>query len=377
MKRSLLELDPQADALLILQKPNLESSHLSTYGCASARVIGRLDDPVYFEPEEDESAGRSDLNEEMRSLQTYLENGDPNQVVFRVSAKHLCLASPVFRRMIQGQFKESEPNEQGLFEIRTSEWDAEALLIILDIIHGHHSSVPKRPSLDVIAQIGIIADYYDCLEVVKTFFQHWHLTMKIWENYSIRPSGTTGALALLDPTACGLPPLPGRVKPFDDEATIGLFMAWIVQDHARFRDLTVSAVVTTDALVETALPIPAKIFEAIYNQSCQIIDYLVSKIYNLKDDLEAGRVGCYPLCSWRLREVFMSRMGIRGLPMIKPESPLRCYNTVSSVVSIIDYLGYKYPIWRCGCELKSPYNLRLYTQDLSNLVSGLDLNDFL
>ncbi|KAF5979486.1 hypothetical protein FCOIX_5314 [Fusarium coicis] len=263
MKPPLLELDPQADALLILQKPNSHSSHSSIYGCASARIIDWLEIPPNFTDEL--SAGRSDLNDEMRSLQTCLENGDPNQVVFRVSAKHLCLASPVFRRMIQGQFKESEPNEQGLFEIRTSEWDAEALLIILDIIHGHHSSVPKRPSLDVIAQIGIIADYYDCLEVVKIFFQHWHSSMKIWENYSTRPSGTAGALALLDPRACGLPPLPGRVKRFDEEAMIGLFMAWIVQDHARFRDLTVSAVVSTDALVETALPIPAKIFGTSFN----------------------------------------------------------------------------------------------------------------
>ncbi|PNP78619.1 hypothetical protein FNYG_07965 [Fusarium nygamai] len=265
MKVSLLELDPQADALVILQKPNSHSSHLSIDGCASAKIMDWVEDPMYFELEEDESAGRSDLNDEMRSLQTCLENGDPNQVVFRVSAKHLCLASPVFRRMIQGQFKESEPNEQGLFEIRTSEWDAEALLIILDIIHGHHSSVPKRPSLDVIAQIGIIVDYDDCLEVVKIFFQHWHSSIKIWENYSTRPSGTANALDLLDPTAHGLPPLPHRVKPFDDEATTGLFMAWIVQDQARFRDLTVSAVVSTDALVETALPIPAKIFGTSFN----------------------------------------------------------------------------------------------------------------
>ncbi|KAF5584318.1 hypothetical protein FPANT_7921 [Fusarium pseudoanthophilum] len=245
MKASLLELDPQADALLILQKPNSHSSHLSTNKRASAGSIDRVGYPIYLELDDDESAGRSDVNDEMRSLQTCLENGDLNQVVFRVSSKHLCIASPVFRRMIQGQFKESEPNEQGLFEIRTSEWDAEALLIVLDIIHGHDSDVPKRLSLEVIAQIGIIADYYDCLEVVKTFFRNWHSCMKIWENYSIRPSGSAGVLDLLDPRACDLPPLPHRVKPFDDEATIGLFVAWIVQDHARFRDLTVSAVVST------------------------------------------------------------------------------------------------------------------------------------
>ncbi|KAF5626777.1 uncharacterized protein FTJAE_9448 [Fusarium tjaetaba] len=336
MKASLLELDPQADALLILQKPNSHSYQLSIDKRASAGSIDWVGYPIYLELDDDESARRSDVNDEMRSLQTCLENGDPNQVVFRVSAKHLCLASPVFRRMIQGQFKESEPNEQGLFEIKTSEWDAEALLIILDIIHGHHSSVPKRPSLEVIAQIGMIADYYDCLEVVRTFFQNWHSSMKIWENYSIRPSGSAGVLDLLDPR-----------------------------------------VLSTNALVETTLPIPAKIFEAINNQRCQIIENLISEIYDLKDDLEAGRVGCCPLCSWRLREVFMSKMGTLNLPMAKPERTFWYYDNVTSIVRIIDYLGYKYPFWGCGCELRPPYNLRLYTQDLSKLVSGLDLNDFL
>ncbi|KAF5532869.1 hypothetical protein FNAPI_12825 [Fusarium napiforme] len=377
MKASLLELDPQADALLILQKPNSHSYQLSIDKRASAGSIDWVGYPIYLEQDDDESAGRSDVNDEMRSLQTCLENGDPNQVIFRVSAKHLCIASPVFRRMIQGQFKESERNEQGLFEIKTSEWDAEALLIILDIIHCHHSSVPKRPSLEVIAQIGMIADYYDCLEVVKTFFQNWHSSMKIWENYSIRPSGSAGVLALLDPRACGLPPLPRSVKPFDDEAMIGLFMAWIVQDHARFKDLAVSAAVSTDALVETTLPIPTGIFEAINNQRYQIIDNLISKIYDLKDDLEAGRVGCCPLCSWRLRQVFMSKMDTLNLPMAMPERTFWYFDNVTSIVRIIDYLGYKYPFWGCGCEIRSPYNLRLYTQDLSKLVSGLDLNDFL
>ncbi|KAF5672470.1 hypothetical protein FDENT_10557 [Fusarium denticulatum] len=261
MKASLLELDPQADALLILQKPNLHSSHLSIDECASETIIDWMSqDSMYPEPEEDDLAN---VNEEMRSLKPCLENGDPNQVVFRVSAKHLCLASPVFRRMIQGHFKESEPNDQGLLEIRTSEWDAEALVIILDIIHGHHSSVPKQPSMDVIAHIGIIVDYYDCLEVMKIFFQHWHSSIKIWEKYSTRPSESS--LDWLDPTAYGLPPLRHRIKPFDYEATTGLFMAWIVQDQARFRDLTVSAVLSTDALVETALPIPVKIFGMSFN----------------------------------------------------------------------------------------------------------------
>ncbi|KAF5253645.1 hypothetical protein FANTH_1335 [Fusarium anthophilum] len=241
MKESLLELDPQADALLILQKPNLHPPPEPTdEECASmSSMVCHFNspNPFWFETEEDEMA-------EMRWLEPFLENGDPNQVVFRVSAKHLCLASPVFRKMIQGNFKESVPNGQGLLEIKASEWNAEYFLIILDIMHGHHSCVPTQPSLEVVAQIGVIVDYYDCLEVVRIFFQGWHLSMKIWEKYSTRLSEEDGIMG---------------IKPFGHEATTALFMAWVVRDQVRFTALTISAVLSTNALIETTLPIPAQI----------------------------------------------------------------------------------------------------------------------
>ncbi|KAF5699836.1 hypothetical protein FGLOB1_11131 [Fusarium globosum] len=267
MKESLLELDPQADALLILQKPNAHSRHNTIDECTSATSMichFHSHSPIPPESEEDDTAELPEVSDEMRSLRPYLPNGDLNQIVFRVSAKHLCLASPVFQRMIYGRFKESEPNDQGLLEIRTSEWDAEALLILLDIIHGHHSSVPKRPSLDVIAQIGVIADYYDCLEVVRIFFQDWHSSMKIWEKYSTRPPEWGPELGVIYPVSPFLSLEPCTVKPFDDEATIGLFMAWIVQDRERFRELTASAVLSTNAPLETALPIPARIIGTLF-----------------------------------------------------------------------------------------------------------------
>ncbi|KAI1009403.1 hypothetical protein LB504_002914 [Fusarium proliferatum] len=288
MKESLLELDPQADALLILRKPNAHSLCETIDESASATsMVCHFESrsPIPPEPEVDETVELSEVNDEMRSLQPYLRNGDLNQVVFRVSAKHLCLASPVFRRMFHGKFKESEPNDQGLLEIRTSEWDAEALLIILDIIQGHHSSVPKRPSLDVIAQIGVIADYYDCLEAIRIFFQHCHSSMKIWEKYSTRPPEWGPGWGVIDPTPHFLSLEPCTAKPFDGEATIGLFMAWIVQDKAQFRALTASAVLSTNGPLETALPIPPRIIEAINNQRCEVIDDMFSQIYNLKDDL--------------------------------------------------------------------------------------------
>ncbi|KAF5584880.1 uncharacterized protein FSUBG_12634 [Fusarium subglutinans] len=357
MKESLLELDPQADALLILQKPNLHSPPelLNEFAPISSTVCHHFNSPIPFcsETEEDEM-------DEMRWLDPYLENGDPNQVVFRVSAKHLCLASPVFRRMIQGKFKESEPNEQGLLEIRAPEWNAEAFLIVLDIIHGHHSCVPTQPSLQVVAQVGVIVDYYDCLEVVRIFFQGWHLSMKIWDKYSTRLSEEDGIMG---------------IKPFGHEATTALFMAWVVRDQVRFTALTISAVLSTNALIETTLPIPAQILEAINNQRCAVIDDIISQIYNLKDYVVSGFVGCNVECSLRLLEVLFRQMNKLNLPMLRPERPLWWY-TVISLVTNMGPSGTSVSSRKCHCTLQSHLNIPRNKEDLNIAVPGLNLKDF-
>lgn len=91
----------------------------------------------------------------------------------RVSSRHLSLASPVFSKMLEGQFKEGIQNSQSFRRIETSEWDTEALLILLDIIHGHHRRVPRTVSLEMLGKIAVLVDYYDCHEIVEVFVDLW------------------------------------------------------------------------------------------------------------------------------------------------------------------------------------------------------------
>ncbi|KAL6918437.1 hypothetical protein ACHAPO_008387 [Fusarium lateritium] len=121
MKNSLLELDPDADALLILQCPNLqrlgtvkEQSALSKNEKAQTR-LSTLPRPKRKAPTN---------FDRLDKLPPYDEYGNPTEIKFRVSAKHLCLASPVFRKMLKGDFQESIPNDDGLLEIKTKDWNA-------------------------------------------------------------------------------------------------------------------------------------------------------------------------------------------------------------------------------------------------------------
>lgn len=172
MKPSPFTFDPRADTLLILRNPNAEECE------------AHVDSEPEYEHLGSDEAGLAETTKTRRDSpmtldndQTYprgsLDDGSTTQVEFRVSSRHLSLASPVFRAMLESKFKESQPNEQGLYEIQATEWDAEALVILLDIIHGHHRDVPKRISVETLSHIAIIVDYYGCHEIMELVFTAW------------------------------------------------------------------------------------------------------------------------------------------------------------------------------------------------------------
>ncbi|EWY79815.1 hypothetical protein FOYG_17103 [Fusarium oxysporum NRRL 32931] len=238
MKKSLLELDPDADALLILQSPNLQQVH-------AAKEVDLRDTKDKAEPKttastpakgKKKSKTLTDLKK-IKSLQPYREDGSPNELEFRVSTKHLCIASPVFRKMIQGNFQESQPKD----------WNTRALLILLDIIHGHHRQVPRVLDLDTIAQIGFLVDYYDCLEIVEVFFDLWQAHLSDWWKYG---------RIYFDKSS---------IHPFGESQLLMLFIALTFRNQVVFKNLTISAILTTSGHIETHLPVPSQILDRVAN----------------------------------------------------------------------------------------------------------------
>ncbi|XEV04586.1 hypothetical protein FSHL1_009873 [Fusarium sambucinum] len=299
MKNSLLELDPDADALLILQCPNLqrlgtvkEQSALSKNEKAQTR-LSTLPRPKRKAPTN---------FDRLDKLPPYDEYGNPTEIKFRVSAKHLCLASPVFRKMLKGDFQESIPNDDGLLEIKTKDWNAQALLILLDIIHGHHLKVHKSLELHTIAHIGILIDYYDCFEIVEAFSDHW-----LW------------SLAPFFPYKW--PTLENSINSFGETEVLLLFIAWSFRETLPFQSLVYSAIYGTSDVIKTSLPIPVQILDKIEQQRTRLLEERFRQLYNLQDDLSAGRVGCTPEYSCQLLDYLMRQMRDNDLPISKPEHP--------------------------------------------------------
>lgn len=135
------------------------------------------EDPVAEEPAAEEPAAGEPAEE-----QVY----EP-LVKIQVSAKHLIFASSVFKRILTGGWKESTIYlQKGSVEITAESWDIGALLILLHAIHGKYRRIPRKLTLEMLAKVAVIADYYECKESVYSMTDIWinNLEEKIPMTYS-------------------------------------------------------------------------------------------------------------------------------------------------------------------------------------------------
>lgn len=99
------------------------------------------------------------------------------EVRMRVSSRHLILASRTFRTMLEGPWSENlsraSQSQSGPVQVVTSDWDAAALAIVLDAIHGRYQEIPKNVSIGLMTRIATIVDYYECHECLQLISDIW------------------------------------------------------------------------------------------------------------------------------------------------------------------------------------------------------------
>jgi hypothetical protein len=78
--------------------------------------------------------------------------GEAEKTSMIVSSKHMILASPVFKVMLQpGRFKEGmQRNAAGQIEVDLPDDDQAVMVIVPDIIHGRNSLVPKQVDMEML-----------------------------------------------------------------------------------------------------------------------------------------------------------------------------------------------------------------------------------
>ncbi|APA12927.1 hypothetical protein SS1G_08403 [Sclerotinia sclerotiorum 1980 UF-70] len=161
-----ITVDPDGDLIFLLSPTKLDSSKstsrpLPGAGANAAKTNGVSDST---DPETKRSLGP--------------EISDKSTLVYNdrilVSSKHMSLASPVFKAMLEGRFREGiELKTTGKLAVPLPDDDPAAMRILINIIHGRMNSVPLKIELELFTQIAILADKYQCKEVVRPFPSLW------------------------------------------------------------------------------------------------------------------------------------------------------------------------------------------------------------
>jgi hypothetical protein len=95
-------------------------------------------------------------------------------VTFLLSSRHLALASPVLRAMLSGIWMEgSKKGSEGLYHLNGEDWDSDVFGMVMNMIHGQWGLVPTAVSLEMLAKLAVVVNYYDIR-------QSQHLILPIW-----------------------------------------------------------------------------------------------------------------------------------------------------------------------------------------------------
>ncbi|KAJ6784542.1 hypothetical protein PWT90_06760 [Aphanocladium album] len=122
----------------------------------------------------------------VNTTQTANISGSDEQAVarFRISSSVLRLASAQYRRSLScaypGTIKSQSLLEDGTTcdVVCMEEWDPNAFLIFLNILHGHYRQVPVSVNIDILGKLAALVDYYECHERVELFAKRWIQAMR-------------------------------------------------------------------------------------------------------------------------------------------------------------------------------------------------------
>ncbi|KAF4967786.1 hypothetical protein FSARC_4719 [Fusarium sarcochroum] len=189
MKSIVYDIDPGGDIELVLHHPN------------TMKVVPTLNFvnfcpalPVDQAPEEGSGSASRNPNSEnhnaglsnvsslsedpsiLSSLDDILVgSGDgPVEVRMRASSSHLKLASPILKSILSLNGGHAIRSARSLRELPVYNWDAKALAIVLNVIHGRNQQVPRKINLELMAHVATVVEHYQCAESLQLSAEMWY-----------------------------------------------------------------------------------------------------------------------------------------------------------------------------------------------------------
>ncbi|KAK2045210.1 hypothetical protein LZ31DRAFT_464818 [Colletotrichum somersetense] len=325
--------DPEGDVVLVLRNPKAPFAVWECFDWGPEEMPrDPSPEPVGFGSVDDSQTAQNGQSDE-----------EP-EVKFLLSSRHLILASRYFSAKLNGTWKEATPHAiDRRYHLEASDWDPEALLILMNVIHGRTRSVPRHVDCEMLAKLAVLIDYYDCHEVIELFTSMW-----------------IDALKNQLPSECSR------------DLVLWLLIAYVFHRDGIFANVTKTAVLKGRGLMPTMdLPIPAIVVDLIDRRRQDAIAFILNSLNDLRDSLLRGYVVKYnesllqtyveynEECSCMILgalERAMYREGLLGL------SEAYHRHGVTELETIVR--GFEAPSWA------SSKRSRKWTQTLSTMIHG-------
>ncbi|KAJ5629485.1 hypothetical protein N7528_003142 [Penicillium herquei] len=236
-------------------------------------------------------------------------------VKFQVSAKHLIHASPIFKSMLTGGWKESVGYQQNdPAEITAEDWDVVAFSIVLNAVHGKFYQIPKSPTLEQVAKVSVIADYYQLKETISVMLPVWSPVLSEGiEQFSFR------------------------------DLRMSVWASWFLGADEQFKDTTSSAMTRMTGQIQSlGLPIPAEVIDAMEKGRIDGIQNVFLTILGTSRAFLRGTLGCCFECRSIMTGALKLEQQTNGFLSPQPESP---YHNMHYADVVHKVRSFKSPVW--------------------------------
>ncbi|KAI1100523.1 hypothetical protein F4804DRAFT_318776 [Jackrogersella minutella] len=336
----LYELDPEGDVLLTIHNPN-------------APFAVWHDNAETSQPSSPQEQSDAAFPTEALPYEIDLSlEPDPSPSIseFLLSSRHLVLASDYFKRILKGPWKEgiSAPSD-GRRHVDAEDWDEDAMLILMQVIHGRNEKVPRSITLEMLGKIAVLVDYYQCHEAIMIWSDIW-----------------TNGYDVSLPATCES----------DKERILWILVAAVFGKETLFQIATKVALEhCSEPLPTLGLPIMNVVEE--FNQRRQdLIQRVFDYLYSLLGLLRDVTVGCSFDCSSVMLGALTIHMHEQGILSPQLEPPYLGYSATSVMNMIRNFStpatagGYRTRNSMHGCTLS-----KLFEKDLNFEINGLSLSD--
>ncbi|KAL1860656.1 hypothetical protein VTK73DRAFT_7218 [Phialemonium thermophilum] len=275
------------------------------------------------------------------------DDTEEEEIHMKLSSNHLVAASPYFKFLLRGQWKEGQTSSEfPHYTIRTAHWDEEALLLLMRIVHGKTRDVPVALDIEMLAKMATLVDYYHCHEAL------W-LASKMWISRLELP------------------------KKYGRDLVLMLAVALVFSHEEIFQRMGALAFRELRGPLPTLdLPIPEHMARILDQKREDRIRKILASLHNLLAYLRDGRTVCSYRCATMLLGSLTIQMNLAGILHPRPVAPFRGLS-LSSLLNTVEQFGRVRMNWCCKPnKLLDPIRSQNgWDMDRKDLEAALRLGD--